>query len=199
MQWILLAILILGQGTEKAAQPGVADDLLMGGPDSPVKIELFSDFQCPSCRGFYLDTVTRLISEYSGGKKVCVIFRDFPLVQHPVAKEAARYALAAKSLGHDKWLKVIEYLYTCQTEWSYDGKFEPVLSRILSAQEMDKVKAEAKSPAIEQAIERSIALGNEKGVNSTPTFFVTMGGKEQRVTNALLLPVLKAFIDPYVK
>jgi hypothetical protein len=36
-------------------------------------------------------------------------------------------------------------------------------------------------------------------VNSTPTFFVTMGGKEQRVVSGLTFPLLKAFIDPYLK
>jgi protein-disulfide isomerase len=114
MRWLMLALLIVVQVQEKNAQTNSADDYLMGGPDSPVRIELFSDFQCPSCRTFYLETVARLISEYAPGKKVCFIFRDFPLVGHPVARVAARYALAARSLGHDQWLKVIEYVYTCR-------------------------------------------------------------------------------------
>ncbi len=199
MRWLMLALLVLGQVPNKTAQMNSADDFLMGGPDSPVRMELFSDFQCPSCRAFYLDTVTRLLSEYSGGKKVSFVFRDFPLAMHPIAREAARYALASRVLGHDKWLKVIEYLYTCQAEWSYDGKIEAVLSRILSAQEIAKLKEEAKNPAIEQTIERTVALGNGRNVNSTPTLFVTMGGKEQRVVNVLPFDVLKGSIDPYLK
>jgi protein-disulfide isomerase len=195
----MLALLIVGQVPEKTAQMNPADDNLMGGPDSPVRIELFSDFQCPACRTFYLDTVTRLISEYSAGKKVCFVFRDFPLLLHPVARVAARYALASKSLGHDQWLKVIEYLYTCQVEWSYDGKFEPILSRILSAREMEKIKEELKNPAIEQAIDRTVSLGNSKDIASTPTLFITIGGKEQRVTSGLPFPILKSYIDPYLK
>ncbi len=199
MQWLMLALLIFAQAPDQAAQTALTDDILMGSPDSPVKIELFSDFQCPACRTFYLDTVTRLLSEYSAGKKVCVIFRDYPLAMHPAARVAAQYALAAKSIGHDRWLKVVEYLYTCQAEWSYDGRIEPVLSRVLSAQEMDKVRAEVKNPAIEQAIDRSVALGNSKGVTSTPTWFATMGGKEQKVEKPMSFALLKAFIDPYLK
>ncbi len=199
MQWLILALLIMGQAPDKGAQTNLADDVLMGGPDSPVKIELFSDFQCPACRTFYLDTVTRLLSEYSGAKRVCIVFRDFPLEMHPVGRVAARYSVAAKSLGHDQWLKVIEYLYTCQAEWSYNGKIEPVLSRILSAQEMVKLREELKSPSIEQAIDRSVSLGNSRGVTSTPTFFATMGGKEQKVASPMQFEVLKAFIDPYLK
>jgi protein-disulfide isomerase len=199
MRWLLLALFIVVQAPEKTAQTNPADDFLMGGSDSPVKMELFSDFQCPSCRTFYLDTVTRLLSEYAAGKKVCFVFRDFPLSGHTIARVAARYALASKSLGRDRWLKVIEYLYTCQAEWSYDGKFEPVLARILSARDMEKLKEELKNPAIEQTIDRTVTLGNSKNVTSTPTYFVTMGGKEQRVQNGLSFPVLKEFIEPYLK
>jgi protein-disulfide isomerase len=199
MRWLMLALFLVVQTPDKTAQTNPADDYLMGGPDSPVKIELFSDFQCPSCRAFYLDTVTRLLSEYSAGKKVSVVFRDFPLNGHPVAKVAARYAVASKSLGHETWLKVIEYLYTCQAEWSYDGKIDPVLARILSARDMEKLREEMKNPAVEQTIDRTLALGNSKDVTSTPTYFVTMGSKVQKVANALSFPVLKEFIEPYVK
>ena len=199
MQWLMLALLFVAQAPQKTAQIDSADSFLMGGPDSPVRIELFSDFQCPSCRTFYLETVTRLISEYSAGKKVGLIFRDFPLATHAVSRVAARYAVASESLGHDKWLKVIESLYTNQAEWSYDGKIEPVLSRLLSPQDMEKLQEELKSPAIEQAIDLSVSLGNSKKVNSTPTFFFTVGGKEQRVENGLSFAVMKAFVDRYLK
>ena len=199
MRWLMFALFIVVQAPDKSTQTNPADDYLMGGPDSPVRIELYSDFQCPSCRVFYLDTITRLLSEYAAGRKVAFVFRDFPLSGHTLARAAARCALAARSLGHDPWLKVIEYLYTCQAEWAYDGKFEPVLARILSARDMEKVREEWKNPAIEQTIERTVALGNSKNVASTPTYFVTMGGKEQRVTNVLTFPLLKEFIEPYLK
>lgn len=199
MRWLMLVLWLAAQAPEKAAQTKLDDDILMGGADSPVKIELFSDFECPSCRVFYLDTVTHLISEYASSNKVCFVFRDFPLTSHRVSRVAARYSLAAKSLGRDPWLKVIEYLYTCQAEWSYDGKIEPVLSRILSARDMEKLKQELGNPAIEQTIDRSVALANSKKVISTPTYFVTMDGKEQRVEKVLPYPLLKAFIEPYLK
>jgi protein-disulfide isomerase len=48
-------------------------------------------------------------------------------------------------------------------------------------------------------IDRNIALGNSKAVMVTPTFFVTMGGKEQKVANGLPLQTLKSFIDPSLK
>jgi protein-disulfide isomerase len=195
----MFALVIMGQTQSKATQTGYADSYLMGTIDSPVRMEVFSDFQCPSCRTFYLNTVTGLIKEYSAGNKVAIIFRDFPLPQHPVARLATRHALAAKSLGSEQWIKVVEYLYNCQAEWSYDGRIEPVLSRILTPDEMQILKGKLNDPALEQAIDHEIALGNEKKVQSTPTVFVTTGGKEQRFVGGLAFPILKEFIDRSLK
>jgi protein-disulfide isomerase len=64
---------------------------------------------------------------------------------------------------------------------------------------MAKLKDRLKDPAIEQTVDREVALGNKRKVQSTPTFFVTMGGKEQRVVGGLSLPVLNAFIVPNLK
>ncbi len=199
MYWIMFALVITGQAQSKTTQAGYTDGYLIGTADSPFRIELFSDFQCPSCRTFYLYTVTGLMKEYSAGNKVAIIFRDFPLPQHPVARAATRYALAAMSLGRDQWIKVIEYLYDCQAEWSYDGRIEPVLSRILSPDEMRTLKGKLVDPAIEGVIDHEVAVGKEKKVQSTPTVFVTAGGKEQRFVGGLSFGVLKEFIDRSLK
>ncbi len=199
MTWIVLALLVMGQSS--VGSPGIytGENYLMGKSDSPVKIDLFSDFQCPSCREFFLDTVSPLLDEYSAGNKVAVIFHDFPLTIHASSRIAARYSLASKCLGRERYIKVIKYLYTCQAEWSYDGNVERVIARILSPDELAKVKDKLKDPAIEQTVDREVTLGNKRKVESTPTFFVTMRGKEERVVGGLSLPVLNAFIAPNLK
>ncbi len=196
---MVLALAFLGQAPGKTAQVDYSYNYLMGKPDSPVQIEVFSDLQCPSCRTFYLYTVTNLLQEYAAGNKVAVIFRDFPLASHPVSRAATRNEIAAKALGHEKWLKVIEILYTYQAEWSYDGKLEPVLARVLTPEEIQALKAKVSDPAIEKIIESEVARGNQKKVDATPTVFVTMGGKEQRLVGGLTFPVLKQFIDRFLK
>lgn len=199
MHLIIFALVIAGQARPQTVQTGYADSYLMGTVDSPVRMEMFSDFQCPSCRSFYLNTVTSLLKEYSAGNMVAIIFRDYPLTIHPVARPATRYAVASKVLGREQWLKVVEQLYTCQAEWSYDGKIEPVLSRILTPDEMQAVKAKLEDPAVDQAIDREIALANERKVQSTPTVFVTAEGKEQRFAGGLTFPILKDFIERSLK
>ena len=199
MNWIALALLVLGQSSVGPSQADSADNYLMGKPDSPVKIDIFSDFECPACRTFFLETVSPLLAQYSAGNKVAVIFHDFPLSIHASSRSAARYSLASKCLGREQYVNIIRYLYTCQREWAFDGNIERIVARILSLDEMEKVKDRLKDPAIEKTIDREVALGNKREVQSTPTFFVTMGGKEQRVVGGLSLPVLNSFIVPNLK
>ena len=35
-----------------------------GSRDAPITIEVFSDYQCPQCRVFYLDTARQLMQSY---------------------------------------------------------------------------------------------------------------------------------------
>jgi protein-disulfide isomerase len=189
----------MGQPLLQGTQADSAGNYLMGRTDSPVKIEIFSDLQCPGCRTFFLDTIVPLMDQYSSSNKVAVIFREFPLPAHPSAKAASVYSLASASLGKAQMIKVITYLYTCQAEWSYDGNIDRVIARILAPEEMAKVREKLKDPAIEQTIEREVALGTKRNIESTPTFFVTMQGKEQRVVGGLSLPLLNSFIAPNLK
>src|SRR2546423_523245 len=68
-----------------------------GEPNAAVTLEIFGDFQCPSCA-----TVSGVISglehEYDG--RLRVIFRHFPLAMHAHAVDAALAAEAAGLQGH---------------------------------------------------------------------------------------------------
>ncbi len=199
MNWIMLALLVLGQASTGAARTDTTENYLMGKPDSPVKIDLFSDFECPACRAFFLETVSPMLDRYSADNKVAIVFHDFPLAVHASSRNAARYALASRCLGREQYIKVIKYLYTCQAEWAYDGNVDRVVARILTPGDMAKVRERLKDPSIEQTIDHEVALGNQRKVESTPTFFVMMGGKEQRVVGGLSFPTLNSFIVPNLK
>ena len=65
-------------------------------------MEVFGDFQCPACRGFFETTVKQVIDDYVIPGKVYLIHRDFPLEMHPYARQAARLANAAAEFGNSK-------------------------------------------------------------------------------------------------
>ncbi len=181
---------------------GFVDDnpeCVAGLPNAPVKIEVFSDFQCPSCRTFYLETIRPVIENYARFNKVSIYYYDFPLVQHPYAREAARFAVAARRLGRAQWTQVTDALYSEQALWSADGKVEAAVARALSPEDLARTKKMVQSPAVNEEIERAVMIGNSRGVTSTPTFFVSAGGREQRVVGGVSYPILKNFIDQNVK
>jgi protein-disulfide isomerase len=167
--------------------------------DAPIKIEVFSDFECPSCRTLYLDTTRQVLKEYCSKDKVCVIYHEFPLPMHAHAREAARYSQAARRLGLKTWLAVIDAIYTHQAEWSKTGAVGPVVSKALTPEEFQKVTKLLQDPSINAEIDRTVAEGQKRGVKSTPTLFVSAIGKEQPFAGVIPYPVLKEFFDRIVK
>ena len=124
---LVIACFVFSSISSRSAEPP-SGQILGGSLNSPVRIEVFSDFQCPHCRDFYLGTIRPLLQEYSSKDKVCVIYHEFPLAGHPYAREAARYTEAAAQLGQQKLLPVYDSIFTNQAQWSEDGKLEAVVA-----------------------------------------------------------------------
>lgn len=166
-----------------------------GSPDSPAKLEVFSDFQCPACQQFYLRTVRQVLADFSSKNKVCVVYHEFPLAMHQYAREAARYAAAAHKLGNDQWIRVADRLFVDQALWTASGNVEASVKKALTAGDFAKVKEFMKDPAIDAAIDRDIAEGRQRGVQSTPTFFVQVNGREQKAAGAMSYTTLRNFLN----
>jgi protein-disulfide isomerase len=199
-KWIVFFLFLLSIASLPLQAAAQASGQILGGSrDAPIRIEVFSDFQCPSCRELYLDVMRRTLVEYSSQNKVCLIYHEFPIKTHQYSREAARYAEAASRLGRDQMLKVYDSLFMEQGKWSENGKVESAVSKALSAADFQKLKKTMQDPAINAAIEREIELGQKKQIISTPTFFVYAGGKEQKVEGRLTYPMLKQFIDMTLK
>jgi predicted DsbA family dithiol-disulfide isomerase len=94
---------------------------------------------------------------------------------------------------------VVESLYADQAIWSQNGLVNVSVARALSPLDYQKVQKLIDDPSINQSIERDIALGQRREIQSTPTFFVTALGREQKVVGGLPYNVLKDFFDKIVK
>jgi protein-disulfide isomerase len=207
------AILLLVTSLALSAQTGTTrtGEFVIGGePGAPIKIEVFSDYQCPACRTFYLDTIKPIIANYaraqvgSDGRlikpRVCVVYRDFPLDMHQFARPAARLSLAAQQLGQERWLRVSEALYTYQDEWSQDGKFDATLAKVLNSTELVRLRKLAADPAIDARVSQELMLGQRREITSTPTFFIiTEAGRQQRINGPVPYAVMKDFLDRMLK
>jgi protein-disulfide isomerase len=190
---VLLAAGILAAPLAHAAESG---DCVRGNASAPIKIEVFSDFQCPACQAFYLMTMRNVLTEYADTGKVCVAYREFPLQMHSHAREAAHYGHAAMRVSVQVWGKVADVLFQNQEAWAASGDIESTIAKVLSKNDLDALHAElGKKASLDAAIESDINLGTQRGVNSTPTFFVTANGKTEKVAAAVQYQILKRYLD----
>ena len=94
-------------------QPEIREgDIVVGSPDAPAKIFVYSDFQCTFCQTFHTD-LNRLMKEY--GDKVTLVYRHLPLSIHPQAGNAALAAECANEQG--KFSIYADNLFAKQEEW----------------------------------------------------------------------------------
>jgi protein-disulfide isomerase len=155
--------------TKVALKPPVVEVSLgstpaKGNPKAPVTIIEFSDYQCPFCKRAE-SVVDEVMKTY--GEKVRLVFRDYPLPMHPLARPAAEAANCANAQGKF---------------WEYHAK----LFQNQSALGDDKLKEYAKDLGLDQAkfeqclaakpykaaIDKDVEDGSKVGVNGTPAFFI---------------------------
>ncbi|MCL2877774.1 MAG: DsbA family protein [Acidobacteria bacterium] len=187
------------EGVQEESQ--ASGHVLNGSAASLIKIEVFSDLQCPGCRKFFLETIQPVMKDYKD--KVLVIYHEFPLSGHPYARPAARYVAAAAKLGPQKVLPVYEAIFTDQAYWATDGSLEESVSKALSMEDFLRVAQILRNASyvaeIDETIDKELQIGLRKGINTTPTMFISYGGKEQKVEGGTNYPVMKQFLDSIVK
>jgi protein-disulfide isomerase len=143
---------------------------------APIKIEVFSDFQCGYCRQF-APAIRELETKGVSGVPTKIVFKHFPLNFHPDAPLAHQAALAAREQG--KFWKMHDLLFANQTALK-----RPNLIAFAQKLGLDMVRfqRDLTSPRIRRIIDADQAEGEKRGVRGTPTFFVN--GREYSGTRS---------------
>lgn len=87
----------------------------LGNPEAPVTVVEFSDFGCPYCAGFALETFPVLLAEYVESGLVRWKYVPFVLGIFPNGAEAARAAECVADQG--RFWQMHDLLYARQREW----------------------------------------------------------------------------------
>ncbi|MBT8252218.1 MAG: DsbA family protein [Nitrosopumilus sp.] len=151
------------------------NDPIIGNPDAPITIIEFSDFQCPFCARFHIQTLPLILEEYIEQGKVKLVFRDFPIQSiHPNALPASVAAECANEQG--KFREMHDMLFDNQNQWNkletndVLSLFSNYASNIQLDQEIfDSCLTSGKY--IEE-IRKDLDDGRDYGVSGTPGFFV---------------------------
>jgi protein-disulfide isomerase len=164
-----------------------------GSPDAPIRLEVFSDYQCPYCKKMYLEVFRPLIDDYVSKGKIYLVHREFPLPIHAHAYEAACLACAAHRIG--KYEQVCDAMFRQQEEWAVSGRVGDAACSVLTPEEAKQLRTIAKDPSVAAEIQDDVKLGQGAGVKGTPTAILTYHSRSYGVPTGVTYPVLRRFVD----
>lgn len=200
---LCLTLILLGiafpAGAQRQANSDKPEKCLGGSYDAPIRLDVFSDFQCTHCRELFLNTIPQILKEYCSLNKVCIVYHEYPLRSNPYSRKAAQYSLAAQMLGREPWRSVMTALYQQQDKWGQTGDLDEIVAKALSADDYSKLKKLVLDPSVDTAIDNDITLGEKNEVTGTPTILVNALGREQKVVGPIPFPVLKDYFDSIVR
>ena len=166
-----------------------------GSPTAPVTVYEMSDFQCPFCADFALQTMPALDREYVQTGKVRFIWVNLPLPMHQNAVPAAELAMCGARQG--RFWQLHDLLFRNQQRWA--GLAEPgsyFLSLGDSAGANRDTLASCLRDGAMRARVRSDAEGAVRsGARSTPTFYIEGG----LLVGAQPVEVFRAVLDSIVR
>ena len=177
----------------ESAVPARTEFKQSGSPAAPVDCELYSDYACPHCAAFYLETLPQLSARYVDTGKVRLVHRDFPLPQHRYARLAALYADAAGEAGY--YQAVADKLYRTQAVWSADGDVDAQVAKVVPSPAMEKVRSRVHAdPSLDTLVTADETAARENRIVRTPT----LRCNGQVIGPNLSFTQIEAQIDPLV-
>lgn len=153
-------------------RPMVSDNA-MGDPNAPIKIEEFSDFQCPYCARFHEETEPQLASTYVADGTVYFVYRSFGNFIGPESKAAAEAAYCAGD--QNKYWEYHDILFANQTGENVGAFSDRRLQAFAEALalDMDAFNNCLNSGKHSARVDQDRVDGTAAGVTGTPAFSIT--------------------------
>jgi protein-disulfide isomerase len=158
-----------------------ANDNALGDPNAPIKIEEFSDFQCPFCERWHKDTEPLLIQYYVETDKVQFTYRSMGnWVSGNIGganTESQDAALAAYCAGEqNKFWEMHDYLFgnvIGENVGSFTDKRLTLMAQKIDGLDVNKFQSCYDSGKYESRVRQDLADGQAAGVTGTPAFVIT--------------------------
>jgi protein-disulfide isomerase len=162
-----------------------------GSETAPVTVYELSDFQCPFCRSFTLETFPEIERDYIRTGKVRWIFINFPLTElHPNAAAAAEVGLCAAR--QDKFWPVHDLLFLHQRVWAPLRDPASFFVSLADSAKLTKPDFQAcLADGVTQQEVRLEATGASRATSKTPSFYIEGG----MLPGAPPVAVFRAILD----
>jgi protein-disulfide isomerase len=172
---------------------------ILGSPAAPVRIEVYSDFECPACKTFHEQMLPLIVRDYVIPGKVAVVSYEFPLkiADHKYSRLAAEYATAAARLNI--YQPVADALFQEQAAWMTSGRLWETVAGVLSPEQQKRVQALAKEPSVAEEVQRDVDAGTRAGVHATPTIIISHGTERYPIPWPVNYGFLQSLLNGYLK
>ena len=189
----ILAIVVVGLFVMQSLRPAIGvvnvdpgthpnpNDNSMGDPNAPIKIEEFSDFQCPYCERFHSDTEPLLRQYYIDTGKVLFTYRSMGnWVSRNVggaSTESQDAALAAYCAGdQNKFWEMHALLFgnvKGEDVGSFTDKRIKLIAEKVPGLDVGQFNSCYDSGKFKDRVQQDLADGTAAGITGTPAFVVT--------------------------
>lgn len=152
-----------------------AGETAAGDPSAPVKLEIYSDFQCPACGAYAKQIEPLVVKNYVDTGKVYLIYRAYSFLDQSASGESHRAAEAAFcALDQGAFWKYHDILFANQTGENVGDFSDKRLSAFaeklgLDMTEFNKCMSTRKYA---QRVKDELEMGQKAGVDATPSFFI---------------------------
>ncbi len=145
---------------------------------APLKLVIFTDFQCPYCRRFagFLNELTP--DERS---KLQLTYRQFPLNMHSWAQDAAALAACVAMQDRPAFWRLHDFLFSEQQQLSKETLVPKAMDFLYQDKTFDTKQAESclTGKRFQESLQRDERLAIDLGITATPTVF--LNGQKIRV------------------
>jgi len=168
----------------------------LGTERAPVAIVVFSDLQCPHCKGEAEMLRKNLIQNYP--TQVRLYFKDYPLEGlHPWAKAGAMAGRCVFQQNNDAFWLYHDYLFGHQEAITPENLKDQTLTWAKDAKGVDSIKLGAciDGKATQAEVEKEIDEARALDITGTPTMFIN----GRRIPQTIDWPNLKTIIDTEIE
>lgn len=152
----------------------MAESRNMGDPNAPIRMEVYSDFQCSACGIFAQQVEPLVVDQYVEPGQVYIVYRHFPILDRGTneSRQSANASMCAAE--QDRFWDYHDILFANRTGVNVGAFTERRLNAFAEALGMDTDAFSAclNANRYQDVVSEDMTAGQQLGITGTPAVFV---------------------------